>query len=487
MADFLQSFAQGAQIGGAMRQAKQAYNDQQQLRTLAPQVIAGDVAATAQAQAIDPQAAQSYQAAGAGNIQRLKGAVGYFDKAKASGNPQAIQAAWQQTRPYWQQLAGNTPVPDQYDPSLDAGFEQLKAKIAAQGGNGLPAGQRVQSTYIDDQGNRVAVLSNGQTQVLGQNAANNQIIDTGDGYYGVNKGTLQATPVGTGGQAPSGGSPANSNVMRTSEGAMFDVSQVQDPNVRAQIMANPEAFGFIADSGGGSVSLPQASGQLRKAPEQITPYQQAQLAAGARDDSRADRLASLQEQSLIEGREAKQREAAAKAQTAQNAISTRQARLSDVQRSVQRLEGALNELDQSTLGTGPIAQYGQQYTEAGQRLNAVNSALNDSMLALVRVPGMGSQSDFEAKIAGMRYPQLGTNANVNRETLAQVKAFVNDLARESQGANQADQRDVQQGNQLQTASRVVDGPSSGRTVTRRGTLNGRKVVQYSDGTTEYAD
>lgn len=186
------------------------------------------------------------------------------------------------------------PVPQgDYQPAYDQGISQL-AQAFAGGGSALG----VQSTYIDAQGNRVAIMRDGSTQVLGQNAPQNQIIDTGNGFFGVNKGNLQAAPVTVGGQQP------------------YTIDPSLPPEVQAAIRSDPNA-----GSPQGIQSLPQ---QLQKAPAAITPYQQAQLGAQqqrlqiaqqARDEAAAARKAAedarnAQKQAVIDQRQSAAAEAA---------------------------------------------------------------------------------------------------------------------------------------------------------------------------------
>lgn len=108
---------------------------------------------------------------------------------------------------------------------------------------------------------------------------------------------------------------------------------------------------------------------------------------------------------------------------------TKAPQLRNVDRGLDRIEKALTALEGGILGdTGPVDQLYQQYTPAGQELtNAVGSIQND-MLALTRVPGVGSQSDLEQKIANLKYPSLGNDPAVNRRNVEQLRAFMRDLS-----------------------------------------------------------
>lgn len=192
------------------------------------------------------------------------------------------------------------PVPDAYDPRM----LPMIQKIAMAG---VGTSQTVQSTYIDAQGNRVAILRNGQTQVLGQNAPNNQIIDTGNGFYGVNKGNLQAAPVMIGG--PQAQQPPSGYVNTPSGPVNIDPSL--PPEIRAQIAANPDAFAQggvtqgapVVQDGSAPAPMPQTSrpadqlpppldyqngGQLRSVPKPISPAEQQRLDFAAQASRRAD-------------------------------------------------------------------------------------------------------------------------------------------------------------------------------------------------------
>lgn len=129
-----------------------------------------------------------------------------------------------------------------------------------------PSADTIQSTFVDAGGNRVGILRSGQTVQLGRNAPNNQIIDTGNGFYGVNKGNLQAAPVMVGGQAPQPGQWAQPGASYQTPSGVVRIDPSIDPADLPAIQAD------IANSGqADSYALPpqpQAPGQqLRAAPD----------------------------------------------------------------------------------------------------------------------------------------------------------------------------------------------------------------------------
>lgn len=158
---------QGVQFGQQQKAYQRELQDQNALRTLAPQVIGNQPGAFEQAAAINPQAAGQYQQAGDGQLRRMKGFVKYVDDARASGNMQAVNAALQQGSGFIGQILGK-PGPTEWTPDMEPGWEALKSQIAmAEGGSQ----GRVQSTYVDDQGQRVAIMADGSQKVLGGNDA----------------------------------------------------------------------------------------------------------------------------------------------------------------------------------------------------------------------------------------------------------------------------------------------------------------------------
>jgi predicted RNA-binding Zn ribbon-like protein len=125
--------------------------------------------------------------------------------------------------------------------------------------------------------------------------------------------------------------------------------------------------------------------------------------------------------------------APAPTQKASSANAIKLAQVQNVDRSIGRIESALKALDGGLVDTGPLDGRIQKFTSKGQELDAAVGAIQNSFLALTRVPGMGSQSDLEAKIAALQYPALDKAPEVNRKTLQQLREFAADLKRALEG------------------------------------------------------
>lgn len=201
--DFLRTAREGYQYG----QQKQ---DDVTMRGLAPGVVAGDPAAYNQAAALDPKRAGALQDAGDGNMRRLEGAINFLDQAKKANNPVALQAAWQQVAPFIGQVTGK-PMPPEYPAESEAALEQLKVRIQMAKSGGGQSGAGVQSTYVDNQGNRIAIMRDGSTQNLGPSAPQQNVIavQNPDGsfrYEAVTRNVENpySTPVAAGGKPAAG-------------------------------------------------------------------------------------------------------------------------------------------------------------------------------------------------------------------------------------------------------------------------------------------
>lgn len=135
-----------------------------------------------------------------------------------------------------------------------------------------------------------------------------------------------------------------------------------------------------------------------------------------------------EQQARIEGEKARAVQQAKSESERAETQRAKSAALNNVTRGVDRVEKALTAIEgMRGADSGPLDQYFVARTKEGQELAAAVGAMQDSMLALTRVPGVGSQSDLEAKLANLKYPDLGNYPTVNRNNVAQLKALVNDL------------------------------------------------------------
>lgn len=424
----LGALQQGLQFGQQQRALREQRADQQQLRQLAPQVQQGDPAAFMQAAAIDPQAAQAQMGAGDAVARRAEGLVRLLEEADAR-DPREAQALWQAHGvPFARQFSqGTEPTTDwaQAKPMLQSLKARIEMAKSAQTG-------RVQSTQILANGNIGIVTATGQVVDTGQKAApTTQLInEPGQTPYLVTTGrgaVGQTTGIGpTGGaQAPTGG--ANPPPTR-----MADDQIVAFANQMAQA-------GVPADQVEAWMRNQQSKAQFvggQPMPSGPVPQRNPTAAEVEGEKTRAREAAemeTLRVRGQIEAQNAADAAAAKQAvETAADRSKTATAKapqLQNVERGLDRIEQALAALEGGAFGdTGPADQYYQRFTKEGQELEGAVGAIQNDMLALTRVPGVGSQSDLEAKIAGLKYPALGNHPDVNRRNVQQLRAFMRDLS-----------------------------------------------------------
>lgn len=250
MAGLLESFIAGGEAGRRARESREARADEQQLRGLTPQIIAGDPQAFSTAASIDPRRAMAAQGAGDDQLRRLKGAITYLDgiskqfEADPAKRDQALEAAYQgSVRPYLARYApqGVEP-PSTYAESLPK-LEEARARIATLEDVGKQG--RVQSTRVGDDGFIYTVMADGTIANTGVKAqAPTQILEAQGGFYNANKATGQATPVTFGG-APQ---PGPQTSFSGADGTTVQIDPSLPAEVQAAIRANEGAWANAPDN-----------------------------------------------------------------------------------------------------------------------------------------------------------------------------------------------------------------------------------------------
>lgn len=129
--NIVNSLRQGFMFGKQKREIEQQEADRNELRSLAAPAASGDISAQDRAMAIDPQRGQQYAQAGDRRINQLRGYIDYVERARATGNPQQLNAALAAGSGFIGQLTGK-PGPTAWsdDPAFQQGWEALKAKVA---------------------------------------------------------------------------------------------------------------------------------------------------------------------------------------------------------------------------------------------------------------------------------------------------------------------------------------------------------------------
>lgn len=101
-------------------------------------------------------------------------------------------------------------------------------------------------------------------------------------------------------------------------------------------------------------------------------------------------------------------------------------RLAAAERRLERVASASEQLGS---GGGPIEGRARNLvgTPAAQELEAANAQLINELTALTRVPGVGSQSDLEQRLAQLALPSATQHPEVRGRTIRELRAFIADL------------------------------------------------------------
>lgn len=112
----------------------------------------------------------------------------------------------------------------------------------------------------------------------------------------------------------------------------------------------------------------------------------------------------------------------------QREIKSKQPRLLAAERRVERLAQAVEGIGKNmAFDGGPLDQYALAWTKQGQEVTQAKAALTSELTALTRVPGIGSQSDLETRLASLPFPSSEFAPEVNANAIAELKAFMADL------------------------------------------------------------
>lgn len=112
----------------------------------------------------------------------------------------------------------------------------------------------------------------------------------------------------------------------------------------------------------------------------------------------------------------------------QREVKAKIPRLKAATRRMERLAHAVGDIAKNVqFDGGPLDQYALQYTEQGQELTQAKAQLLPELTALTRVPGIGSQSDLETRLANLQFPSAEFDPPVNAKAVEELNAFIRDL------------------------------------------------------------
>lgn len=486
--NFYEAFAQGQANGLERQKAVTQRNQLAELQSLAPQVMSGDLDATSRAFSLDPTRAQSYQTEGNRQQQQLVGLAKTLKQF--ANNPQMQAGVYRSALPYLKRNFG-AEIPDDFDAaSVMPIVDQVLA--VAENTPSMGAGSGVQSTYVDDQGRRVAILRNGATQVLGGN-------DTGS-----NQQTLTIDVNGTPTQVTFDrrtGRYTNASLSGPGAGQVQQVNGQQtyiDPSLPPQVQAALRAGAGDNLQDGGQLQIPQAAGQPlvgRRAEEQAAAIEAAKAGVeNANFPNRLDQERQLQDvktQGAITqaaGTAAAEAEAKDTSQRPKRIQQYRQALTAagNVETSLDKALGLLSPYSTGFVGARSRSIEGSPSYNLASELETIKANLGFDRLQQMR-----DSSPTGGALGAIAVQELvalqSTIANLDpNQSEEQIRANLDRVKTHYKNWRSAVQQSLADEERAQKAQ-PASAPS-GRSIARRGRApDGRTVIQYNDGTIEYGN
>lgn len=455
MADMFNALMQGRQAGQQNRLAQlasQSYGAPQESQ----QSLLSQMAA------IDPRAAQAQQ----GQFQQdedrtgqqLRGYVEYVNKARATNNPMAVNAALRAGAPLIQRLTGKAP-PTEWTPDMDAGWAELEAKVAMQNptnASAAPTGFREIDMKLQaagyqpgtpeyQEGMRIATGQQGRAATGGfgfemirgadgieRPGRQNPRTGTMEVY---DEGSGQFIPIGGGGALNGGApapAPASGGLVATPQGGQAYI----EPGLSPEQMAAAQAD-IAAGGSSDNYQLPPQNmtprqfnaGAGRPAALAVgrSPEQQAALTAQATQNVE---LGGLPVRQQIENQGAIDRAVGLnRVESAAETVSAAPGAIATVQQSIDSIDALLNDPDlESIVGLGSVNPLNLVPGSKGRGLiaRADQIAGQAFLAAFNQLKGGGAITEKEGEAATKAMARLDRSQNINdyKQALQDLKAAI---------------------------------------------------------------
>lgn len=162
--------------------------------------------------------------------------------------------------------------------------------------------------------------------------------------------------------------------------------------------------------------------------EQTDDYRKLQMQQTGALDLEKQRAANARALEALRQRGATTKPPAAAERKMDQAAALNIAKIDGIERRLTRLDSALNKIERLPLvDTGPLDQFAVGRLPIGQEVSAAAESIRPLLTALTRVPGVGSQSDLEARLDALQYPSIDKAPEVNRNTMKELREFISDL------------------------------------------------------------
>lgn len=484
MADFQQNFlsslAGGLQIGQQIKQQR----DTSQINRLAGLAYGADPGQREQIQgqmvAINPQMAQQQEQANVYSDERRNKTMVNMARMLAGAPEQARAGIYAQMVPTLSRF-GMSELPQEYNaqtaPIIDKAAQSIMQALQGAGGN------NVQSTYINAQGKRVAIMRDGSQQELGDANQSIRVLEQeGALPYGVvTSGGVagQVVPLGGGQQQPM-------QQQAQPQGAYIDPSLPQEvqAQIRQSLAAGQEPPGQMVFAGGSGASGPvrtPTTGEKAAATERAKQEVQLQYLP-AELNARTD--AAIRQ---ARGTEMAKTEAEREAQAPKRIKQYEQA-IGSAGSVMTSLDNAIKLIGPTTTGWGGARLRKVEGTDAYNLASEIETI--KANLGFDRLQQMRDNSPTGGALGAIAVQELvalqSTIANLDpNQSAEQIKQNLERVKEHYEGwVSTVQQAMVDERRGLQAQPQAAAGQ---RTIVRTGNSNGRKVIQYSDGSVEYGN
>lgn len=432
MANFYDAFARGQANGLERQNAITQRNMLAELQQIGPQVIAGDLAATDRAFALDPQRAQAYQSEGNRQQQQL---VGLAKSLKQySGNPQMQAGLYRSAVPYLKRNFG-AQIPDEFDaasvmPIVDQVLAVAENAPAMAGVGGNLLSQRVgddgfiYNTFRDGRMVNTGIKADRQAWFRDQPGFEPEIINK-DGTVrslGASGGAMASSPAGQGVSVGSGTGAVQMNIEGIPAAQQQRMAQTVSLMRQAGYPEN-EIDAFVAGQLPPYVpGLPQAGSAPMQPMSRARPSaaQEAQATEMARQQVQ---LAALPTRLQLENDAAISRatgEAQVKARADQAATDRSNASASRVYES--GMAGVYEGMKGTA--TGPIVGRLPALTDAQQIAQSTTAAMAPVLKQMFRVAGEGTFTDKDQELLMQMVPTRVDSPAAREAKMANVDNIV---------------------------------------------------------------
>lgn len=444
----------GYEFGNRVRQQRDAEKRQSALSALASQAYGAprdqQTSLLSQMASVSPQAAAQQQEAFQNDDDRRNKTMVNMAKMLVAAPKQARAALYRQMLPTLGGFGLENLPSDYTDESASTIDQAANALVQAYGGATSTADQQnfaaMTQGFTPEQIQEARLIQAG----LRPRAGLPSIQDTGNGYYGIDRRTLEANPVTTGGRQgmPMGGLDLTKDYQQFASLGIPVTSTVRTPERNTAVGGVPNSFHLSGEAIDIAPRTAQEKEQARQYWQQrgyqvideqdhlhIEPpgrgmtTSQLRSAPKAQQPSDLERRLSLADQMGATDEEKRRMVIGGESGRDAQRISAKDA--TTARQKLTQIQAARQQLNAVKQAFNPIrnsysAGLGGAYlpTPEGQAFDRAIRNLSPLITAVTRVPGVGAMSDYESKLQEAGLPSRGTYEAVTDQQIGDLERLL---------------------------------------------------------------